>query len=72
MSPGVSLGPVGSVPPRACASSSVAWVEEEMSGVAVGWRWSWRGAEEEDGQRCLPGFTVGRKAAGAKLAHCTS
>lgn len=51
MSPRVSLGPVGSVPPCAYVSSLVSWVEEEMFGVPVRWRWSWRGAEEEDGQR---------------------
>lgn len=44
MSPPVSLGPVGSVPPRAQKSSLVSWVEEEVSGFAVWCRWSWRGA----------------------------
>lgn len=40
-----------------------------MSGFAVWWC---RGAEEEDGQRCLPGFTVVREAAGAKLTNSMS
>lgn len=40
-----------------------------VSGFAVGWCWSWRGAEEEGS---LPGFTVVRKAAGVELSNCTS